>query len=190
MDSIRTCLACRKKALKFELCRFVRANDGEICFDETGSLPHRGAWLCANSQCFKKALDKRLLFRGEKVLPIKSEAMIENVYGRIKKNSLSRLGFMRKLGQTESGKEAVVRLIQEDKAYAVLFAKDFANRSVVEVKSKIKPDSSTKVHLCAFLMDEIGQSLGRKRTGVVGLSKSRITDEILLQLNKLSSLEK
>lgn len=190
MESVRTCLVCRHKAHKLELCRFVRAVDGEICFDERGELPHRGAWLCAKRVCVIKAFQKRLLFRGERTLPANPEAMADAVYERIKKSSLARLGFLRKLGQIEAGRDAVKRLVREDKAGAVVIASDFSKRSVEEIFLATQLFDQERMRKSPFLMDEIGQCLGRKKTGVVGLSKSRITDEILLQLKKLSNLER
>jgi uncharacterized protein len=188
MDSVRTCLVCRKKASKPELCRFVRALDGEICFDERGDLPHRGAWLCAERACFVKACQKKMLFKGEKTLPITAEAMTDMVFTRLKKSSLARLGFLRKLGHIEAGREAVKRLMVEDKATAVLLAKDLSKRSHEEIFLKGK-NAQAVPYVSPYSMDEIGQSIGRKKTGVVGLLKSRITDEILLQLKKLSNLK-
>lgn len=189
MDSVRTCMVCRKKGSKPELCRFVRALDGEICFDEKGELPHRGAWLCASKACLSKAFQKRVLFKGERTLPVNAEGMAEQVHSRIKKSALSRLGFLRKLGQIEAGRDAVKRLLLDGKASAVIFAKDFSVRSQEEMLKSITPEQKDQIRMSSFLMDEIGQCLGRKKTGVVGLSKSRITDEILLQLKKLSNLE-
>lgn len=189
MDSVRTCLVCRSKAHKPELCRFVRALDGEICFDERGELPHRGAWLCANKACFQKAFQKKMLFRGEKTLPANADTMMTMVYTRIKKSSLARLGFMRKLGQIEAGREAVMRLLQEGKIDTVLCAQDLSPRSLKDVHEKSALTQTVRLQMSPFLMDEMGQSIGRKKTGVVGLLKSRITDEIVLQLTKLSKLE-
>lgn len=189
MESVRTCMVCRKKGPKSDFCRFVRALDGEICFDEKGELPHRGAWLCASKTCLLKAFKKRILFKGERTLPVQGEGMVEQVYARIKKSSLARLGFLRKLGQIEAGRDAVRRFVHEGKASVVIFAKDFSARSQEDMLKNLEAKSEDFVRTSPFLMDEIGQCLGRKKTGVVGLSKSRITDEILLQLKKLSNLE-
>lgn len=189
MENVRTCLVCRSKASKPELCRFVRALDGEICFDERAELQHRGAWLCASRTCFQKAFQKKMLFRGEKTLPVNAEAMTNMVYARIKKSSLARLGFMRKIGQIEAGREAALRLASGGKIDVVLCAKDLSPRSIKEVREKSVAVETVRLQMSPFLMDEIGQSIGRKKTGVVGLSKSRITEEILLQLTKLAKLE-
>lgn len=189
MNSIRTCLVCRKRANKPELCRFVRAVDGEIRFDETGVLPNRGAWICADKSCILKAFHKRLLFKGERVLPFNAEAMMAHVHSRLKKSSLAKLGFLKKLGHLEAGKDAVFQCLKNDKVEAVLLAKDLSDRSKNEVMNKLKEKKGSQVIVSSLLMDEIGQSLGRKQTGVVGLLKCRITNEALWQFNKFSKLE-
>lgn len=189
MQSVRSCSVCRTKASKPELCRFVRALDGEICFDEQGELPHRGAWLCPRRECMSKAFQKRLLFRGEKTLPVNADVMSDHVRSRIRKSTLSRFGVLRRMGAIEVGRDAVKRLMLDGKAHAVILAKDLSARSVGEVREKADATSPELLHMSPFLMDEIGQSIGRKKTGVVGLLKSRITDEILLQIKKLSNLE-
>src|SRR5688572_10853483 len=121
-ETIRTCLACRKKATKQELCRFVRAQDGEICFDEKGDLPNRGAWVCANKSCLEKAFSKRLLFKKERTLPIDQDALMKSMHLRTKKSALSRLGLLRRLGRIEVGRDAVKRIALDQETKAVLFA--------------------------------------------------------------------
>jgi predicted RNA-binding protein YlxR (DUF448 family) len=183
METIRTCLSCRRKAHKQELCRFVRSLDGEICFDEKAILPDRGAWLCANKICLKKAIEKRILFRGEKTLPINAQNLMGMVSERLKKSTLSNLGFLRRLGQIEAGRDAVRQRISSGQVCVIICSKDLALRSFEEINRMA--DKKVRVLQAPFLMDEIGESLGRKKTGVVALFESRITDEILLKINKL-----
>ena len=188
METIRTCLSCRKKAHKQELCRFVRSLDGEICFDEKGVLDSRGAWLCPNKACLKKAVEKRMLFRGEKTLPLNSQDLINMVFERLKKSTLANLGLLRRLGQIEAGRDVVKQRIIDGHASVIMFSKDFAERSLDEM-NRVTAGKKVQVFKTPFLMDEIGGSLGRKKTGVVALSKSRITDEILLKVNKLLEID-
>lgn len=189
MESIRTCLVCRHKATKPELCRFVRALDGEICFDEKGALESRGAWVCAKRACLLKAFQKRLLFRGERTLPVESEAMLTHVTTRIKKNVLSRFGLLKRLNCIEVGRDQVTRIIGAKNMACVVLAKDLSPRSVEEFFHKVSDTEREKTFFSSLHMDEIGTCLGRKKTGVVALLESRITDEILLQLHKLKELE-
>lgn len=187
MDAVRTCLACRQKGDRESLLRFVRAPDGEICFDEKAALPHRGAWLCAKKACLNKAFEKRLLFRQERTLPVNVEEMRQGISERIKKSVLHRLGLLRRMGQCDAGRDVAMRLVKSEEASAIMVAQDLALRSLGEFKGKL---GEHKIRLIEspFTMVELGNCLGRPKTGVVALLKSRITDEILLQVNRLSAL--
>lgn len=188
-ENVRTCLACRKKAMKPELYRFVRALDGEICFDAKARLPHRGVWICAKKVCLEKAFTKRLLFRDERTLPVDNKLMLSTIKKQVKSGILARLGLMRRLGQIEMGRDAVKRSMMQDNARAVIFAHDISKRSQDEFDDGKLRSGSIPLVMSPLLMEEIGSSLGRGKTGVVALLESRIKDEILLQIDKLKDLE-
>ncbi|MDH3674518.1 MAG: YlxR family protein [Anaerolineae bacterium] len=59
----RTCIACRQVKDKRELIRVVRTPAGKIIIDPTGKANGRGAYLCRDSDCYKKALNKEWLAR-------------------------------------------------------------------------------------------------------------------------------
>ncbi len=52
---MRMCLGCGEIKPKKELIRIVRSKEGEISLDLTGKKPGRGAYLCRNPECLKKA---------------------------------------------------------------------------------------------------------------------------------------
>ncbi|NDY43343.1 YlxR family protein [Dissulfurirhabdus thermomarina] len=55
----RTCIACGRKAEKNRLIRLV-ARDGRVCLDTRGTLPGRGAYVCAGGGCLERlARDRR-----------------------------------------------------------------------------------------------------------------------------------
>ena len=61
---MRQCLGCREMKPKKELIRVVRAPDGEqISLDFNGKAPGRGAYLCPDPACLKKARKSRALER-------------------------------------------------------------------------------------------------------------------------------
>jgi len=60
---MRQCLGCREMKPKRELIRVVRSPEGEISLDFRGKSPGRGAYLCPDPQCLKKALKARALER-------------------------------------------------------------------------------------------------------------------------------
>ena len=51
----RKCTSCGEHFPKCELFRVVRSPEGEIALDKTGKMSGRGAYICKNPQCFKKA---------------------------------------------------------------------------------------------------------------------------------------
>lgn len=57
---IRQCIGCGARRDKVELIRIVN-NKNEILIDPRGNLPGRGAYLCPNPECLKKARKKNKL---------------------------------------------------------------------------------------------------------------------------------
>jgi len=60
---MRQCLGCREMKPKKELIRVVRSPEGEITLDFRGKANGRGAYLCPDSACLKKAIKARALER-------------------------------------------------------------------------------------------------------------------------------
>lgn len=59
----RQCVGCREKREKRDLLRVVRSPEGDISIDFTGKKSGRGAYLCKNSACLKKAKKSGVLQR-------------------------------------------------------------------------------------------------------------------------------
>ena len=51
----RQCLGCNEHKPKMELLRVVRTPEGEISLDFTGKKSGRGAYICRDVSCLKKA---------------------------------------------------------------------------------------------------------------------------------------
>jgi len=62
----RMCAFCREIKLKKELVRLVRNPDGLISLDPAGKKSGRGAYLCHNPECLKKAKKQHSLERALK----------------------------------------------------------------------------------------------------------------------------
>ena len=60
---MRQCLGCREMKPKKELIRVVRSPEGEISLDFKGKANGRGAYLCPEPACLKKAIKARALER-------------------------------------------------------------------------------------------------------------------------------
>jgi predicted RNA-binding protein YlxR (DUF448 family) len=79
----RTCLGCREVRNKNELVRIVRTPEGEVIVDARGRTNGRGAYICSNAECLRKAVRTKALERALKVeIP---EAVIETLARDIEK---------------------------------------------------------------------------------------------------------
>ena len=74
---IRQCTGCREQKPKTELIRVVRSPQGDVTLDFRGKAPGRGAYLCRDSGCLKKAVKSRAL---ERALAV---SIPEEVYERL-----------------------------------------------------------------------------------------------------------
>ena len=59
----RPCMGCRERKAKKELIRVVRGTDGTVSLDFGGKLNGRGAYLCPDPECLKKAQKSKALER-------------------------------------------------------------------------------------------------------------------------------
>lgn len=77
----RTCIGCNEKRNKYNLIRIVKNKKGEAVIDKTGKTDGRGAYICNNIECLKKA---EKINRLERVLKLKIDQKIyENIRGVI-----------------------------------------------------------------------------------------------------------
>ena len=75
----RQCVGCREMKDKKALLRVVKAPDGSVSLDFGGQMNGRGAYLCPDPECLKKALRSKALDRSLEV------TIPEDVYHRLEK---------------------------------------------------------------------------------------------------------
>ena len=75
----RQCMGCRERKAKRELIRVVRSPEGNVSLDFGGKMNGRGAYLCPDPACLKKAIRSKALERSLEV------AIPEEVYARLEK---------------------------------------------------------------------------------------------------------
>ena len=63
----RQCMGCRERKAKRELIRVVRTPEGEVNLDFGGKMNGRGAYICPQSECLKKAIRSKALDRSLEV---------------------------------------------------------------------------------------------------------------------------
>ncbi len=62
-EAKRMCTGCGEMFDKKALIRVVKSPDGEVSLDLTGKKNGRGAYVCNNLECLKKARKKRAFER-------------------------------------------------------------------------------------------------------------------------------
>ena len=73
----RQCMGCRERMDKRELIRVVRTPEGNVQLDFSGKLGGRGAYICPDPECLKKARKAKSLDRSLEV------TIPEEVYDRL-----------------------------------------------------------------------------------------------------------
>ena len=75
----RQCMGCRERKPKRDMIRVVRCTDGTVSLDFSGKLNGRGAYVCPDMECLKKAQKAKSLERSLEV------AIDQEVYDRLTK---------------------------------------------------------------------------------------------------------
>ena len=75
----RQCMGCRERKDKKAMIRVVRCTDGSVSLDFSGKLNGRGAYVCPDPECLKKAQKSKALERSLEV------AIPQEVYDRLAK---------------------------------------------------------------------------------------------------------
>ena len=73
----RQCMGCRERKEKRELIRVVRSPEGAVNLDFRGKAPGRGAYICPDMACLKKAIRSKALERSLEV------ANPDEIYARL-----------------------------------------------------------------------------------------------------------
>ena len=60
---MRMCVGCREMKEKKLLIRVVRSPEGEVSLDPGGKKSGRGAYVCRNADCLKRAIKQKQLER-------------------------------------------------------------------------------------------------------------------------------
>ncbi len=82
----RQCMGCRERKPKREMIRVVRSPEGNVSLDFGGKMNGRGAYLCPDPECLKRAIRSKALDRSLEV------EIPEEVYARLQKEMEARNG--------------------------------------------------------------------------------------------------
>lgn len=74
---LRKCLGCGEQKEKKDLIRVVKDKEDAFFMDKTGRMNGRGAYICNDSDCLKKAIKNKGLERSFKM------AIPQDIYNRL-----------------------------------------------------------------------------------------------------------
>lgn len=78
---LRKCTGCGVSKDKRQLIRVVRTPEGEVVFDPTGKGNGRGAYVCRNAECFRKARKTKGLDRSfRRAVPMEIYELLEKEF--------------------------------------------------------------------------------------------------------------
>ena len=80
---MRQCVGCQEMKSKKEMIRVIRTPEEEITIDATGKKNGRGAYLCRDMECLKKAIRSKAIARSLKV------TIPDEIYDRLKEEMSS-----------------------------------------------------------------------------------------------------
>ena len=80
---LRQCVGCNEMKNKEEMLRVLKTAEGEVILDTTGKMNGRGAYLCKNAECLKKAIKHKGIERSLKM------EIDKTVYEKLEKEFLN-----------------------------------------------------------------------------------------------------
>ena len=81
---MRVCIGCGVSKSKKEFMRVLKTPEDEFMLDATGKMNGRGAYLCKNAECLKKAIKSKGLDRSFKMtIPKEVYAKLEEEFNNI-----------------------------------------------------------------------------------------------------------
>ena len=158
---MRQCLGCREMKPKRELIRVVRSPQGEISLDFHGKKPGRGAYLCPNQDCLKRARKSKALERAFS-LPIP-----DDVYASLEAQME---GLALRAGRLAVGEEPVGAACRGHKAYLLLLASDAADNTIRRASHFSQSAKNTICLQLPLTKAELGSGLGRTACAMAALT--------------------
>ena len=81
---LRQCVGCGEMKGKKDMIRVLRTVEDQICLDATGKKNGRGAYICRDRECLKKAAKNKGLERSFKMsIPAAVYSMLEEEFDHL-----------------------------------------------------------------------------------------------------------
>ncbi len=158
---LRQCAVTRERLAPDALIRFVRSPDGIVVPDGFGKLPGRGAWISADQETLKTALQSDAFSKAFKAKSTPMEGLIDEVERQLVQRCTGLLGMAKKSGLAVLGFDQVRDYIRRQEPGLILEASDGAE------------DGRNKVHFLAKAIYEDVKVAGALSSAELGMAFGR-----------------
>lgn len=189
MPPERTCIGCKAKRGQGELLRLVCAASGQVAFDHSGGAPGRGAYVCYDAQCFRKALKSSRLafaFRRAVIVPpleVACRTVVSSLYDRLG----ACLSIAQRAGGLASGHTALRHACRRNRVVYVVLAENAAAQRAAEYRAWCGEQEIPYVTL--FTKEELGRRIGKASRSAVGLLNPQFRKPFCAALTLLRTFE-
>ncbi|MBO6689256.1 MAG: RNA-binding protein [Hyphomonas sp.] len=158
---LRQCAVTRERLAPDALIRFVRSPDGIVVPDGFGKLPGRGAWISADQETLKTALQSDAFSKAFKAKSTPMEGLVDEVERQLVQRCTGLLGMAKKSGLAVLGFDQVRDYIRRQEPGLLLEASDGAE------------DGRNKVHFLAKAIYEDVKVAGALSSAELGMAFGR-----------------
>ena len=189
MSPERTCIGCKAKRGQGELLRLACAASGQVAFDHSGRAPGRGAYVCCDVQCLRKALKSSRLdpaFRQTVIVPSLEAAcrtIVPSLYDRLG----ACLSIAQRAGGLASGYMALRHACRRNRVVYLVLAENAAAQRAAEYQAWCGEQDIPYVTL--FTKEELGRRIGKASRSAVGLLNPQFREPFCAALTLLRTFE-
>ena len=184
----RMCLACRSRRSPRELLRLACSSERQVIVDQSGRLPGRGAYVCFQTDCLRRALKPATLasaFRQPVTAPT-FDAVYEGALGQLHGRLRQAVSMARRAGAVISGHALLCRALAQRQIVCLVVTQDIAPARADEYRAWC-----AKLHIpcwTLFTKESLGSLIGRSNRSAVGLTDSRFYGMLRVTVASLETL--
>lgn len=184
----RMCLACRSRRMPRELLRLACTSERQVIVDQSGRLPGRGAYVCFQADCLRKALKPATLasaFRQPVNAPT-FDATYQGALGQLRERLRTAVSMAQRAGVVISGHTLLCRSLAQQQIVCLVMAQDIAPARADEYRAWC-----ARLHIPCwtfFTKESLGSLIGRANRSAVGFTDGRFYDMLRVTVASLEML--
>jgi predicted RNA-binding protein YlxR (DUF448 family) len=184
----RTCIGCRTHRQVRELLRLACTPQGEVFIDRLGRGMGRGAYVCFDAACIRKALHPSKLkaaFKQSVTMPSVG-SIHEAAVHALRMRLGSYLSMAQKAGVAISGAVPLHRALAQRRIVYLVLAEDIAATRAQEYHTWCEQQDVPWLTL--FSKADLGRLLGKSSRSAVGLTQMRFGEQLQMTAERLNLL--